>query len=412
LIEKPATTNMAAYELYLRGREYASLYNNMTYNYQQQYLSEAIRLYNEAIQIDPQFALAYVGLGELCIARYQWDLFTTKENYADSVNRIIEHVLHLNDNLSEAYVLKGLYNFFKGEYSSTLSNLNRAITLNPNASLAYMYRGYCYAFLSNDKVNEIISFTKAEKLEKSGTYLPQILCGNGICYLFLGDTLKSDYYIRKSLGIRPQNPQALQLLSEKLFFLDKNYEEAFALQDTLLNLTLDTLVYSSGKLWYCLYKKDFNAALNWFEKERIAAKWKADIQFLLSVSRMGHKLQPLDNCRYACVLMNLGKKQEAIKLLDGAILNLNSKPSDQTLNYDLSTIYALKGDKEKAILHLQKFIESGFLGFAMTYLDIYVNPMFDNIRQTDEFKALLKEGEAQIKKKRDEVRRLEEEGLL
>ena len=64
LARKP-TDDLRAYDFYMRGREYLSRRGKRN-------TESAIRMFESAVGIDPQFAAAYAGLGEACVYMYEW----------------------------------------------------------------------------------------------------------------------------------------------------------------------------------------------------------------------------------------------------------------------------------------------------------------------------------------------------
>jgi hypothetical protein len=65
-----------------------------------------------------------------------------------------------------------------------------------------------------------------------------------------------------------------------------------------------------------------------------------------------------------------------------------------------------------AIEYFRMFIDSGFFGIWGTSTLILADPMFDNIRDNEEFKTLLKKGQDQLARKRERIRELDEKGLF
>src|SRR5262249_30939074 len=66
-IERPLTTSSEAYEFYLRGRDL--LFQYISHTFDDSDLDVAIRMFQEAIRLDPNFARAHYGLGR-CYAHH------------------------------------------------------------------------------------------------------------------------------------------------------------------------------------------------------------------------------------------------------------------------------------------------------------------------------------------------------
>lgn len=129
------TDNVEAYQLYLKGR-YES--NKFT----PEGVQKAIDYYNQAIAIDPTYALAYAGQADLHSMRaHTW--IPPKESYPKA-KWAAEKALALDDTLAEAHdAAGGVKLFYDWDYPSAEYQFKRAIELNPNCAHAYsLYSTY------------------------------------------------------------------------------------------------------------------------------------------------------------------------------------------------------------------------------------------------------------------------------
>jgi len=94
---KPSTTNIEAYEFYLRGRK---LYHKWT----RQNVEFARQMFELAVKIDPGFAAAWAGLANTHVDLFRWG---RKPRDLDEAQRASEHALKLNPNSAEAQVSIG-----------------------------------------------------------------------------------------------------------------------------------------------------------------------------------------------------------------------------------------------------------------------------------------------------------------
>jgi adenylate cyclase len=94
---KPSTTNVEAYEFYLRGRK---LFQSWT----RQNMEFARLMFLRAVTIDPDFASAWAGLANTYVDLYRWgrNLRDLEEGQRTSA-----HALELDPNLAEAHVAIG-----------------------------------------------------------------------------------------------------------------------------------------------------------------------------------------------------------------------------------------------------------------------------------------------------------------
>jgi TolB-like protein/Tfp pilus assembly protein PilF len=128
------TGSLAAYDLYLRGKQLTIGNTKMEWQ-------AAVDLYQEAISIDPEFTLAYVGLAEAYLTLY----WSYEGNLADreASRAAIDRAIALDPELPEIQMAEGFYHYWgQLDYEAALGYLDRAIALMPNNAQAHMWRGW------------------------------------------------------------------------------------------------------------------------------------------------------------------------------------------------------------------------------------------------------------------------------
>ena len=129
------TTNPEAYRLYLEGRQ-------LWYGRTTEGLKKSIDLFQQAIAADPNYALAYAGLGETynVIPSYRAGITSRQAGLlADAATR---KALELNDSLPEAHLARAGFLNFAWKWREADQEYRRAIELDPNSAPAH----YLYAF--------------------------------------------------------------------------------------------------------------------------------------------------------------------------------------------------------------------------------------------------------------------------
>ncbi len=128
-LENVPTTNLEAYNHYLLGKQRMAKRTSGA-------LNEAIASFQRAIELDPDYALAYVGLADsLVLFQYYGDA-----PFADlfpRARKAIETALELDDDLGEAYASLGLIENNSGAYESAEAAFKQALELNPNYARGY-----------------------------------------------------------------------------------------------------------------------------------------------------------------------------------------------------------------------------------------------------------------------------------
>jgi tetratricopeptide (TPR) repeat protein len=113
-----------------------SFYNNRGWDfYQKKDYDKATSDFNDAIRLDPNFALAYFNRGITYGDKKEYDKAISDFNDA----------IRLDPNFALAYFNRGIAYDDKKEYDKAISDYNDAIRLNPNSALAYGNRGNAYA---------------------------------------------------------------------------------------------------------------------------------------------------------------------------------------------------------------------------------------------------------------------------
>jgi eukaryotic-like serine/threonine-protein kinase len=126
-LAKRYTDNIEAYNLYMQGRYLYSLWNVTMFD-------KAIEYFNKALEKDPNFAPAYIGLA---ISIGSLGYFGVNRNREVNTWKYIQKALEIDDGLSEAYDALGLnYACFEWKWTEAQSALQRSLELNPNNVMA------------------------------------------------------------------------------------------------------------------------------------------------------------------------------------------------------------------------------------------------------------------------------------
>jgi adenylate cyclase len=135
LLKKP-TENAEAYRLYLLGRYHFAKFTRVGW-------TNAIQYFEQALQIDPAYALAYCGLADT----YGWaggQTLPGREAWAREME-FARKAIALDPNLAEAHLSLGVALFSMLHPRGSVKELDRAVELNPNLALAYDQYGWTFA---------------------------------------------------------------------------------------------------------------------------------------------------------------------------------------------------------------------------------------------------------------------------
>ena len=125
-LSKRGTDNPKAYEAYLKGRFYWNQFTSDS-------LPKAIVYFQKAVELDPEYALAHVGVADFYIWANIYGLIPSLESYRLAENSI-QKALEIDDQSGEAYATLGLIKQNKFQWEESESLYAKAIELNPNYS--------------------------------------------------------------------------------------------------------------------------------------------------------------------------------------------------------------------------------------------------------------------------------------
>jgi serine/threonine protein kinase/Flp pilus assembly protein TadD len=142
-IEQVHTPNVEAYGFYLRGRQYFHQHRRKSHEYARQ-------MFERAIELDPEYALAHAGIADCCSFLYQYfDASPANLKRAEAASR---RALELAPSLAEAHASRGLAVSLSGRFEEADTEFEMAMKLDPKSfEAAYFYARSCVAQGKNDE---------------------------------------------------------------------------------------------------------------------------------------------------------------------------------------------------------------------------------------------------------------------
>jgi tetratricopeptide (TPR) repeat protein len=138
-ITKRYTDNNEAYELYLKGRFHFARRTKDE-------LERAIEAYQQGIKLDPNFALAYVGLAESYVVMPSFPYMSPKQAFPQA-KAAIAKALELDPELPEAHTISGMIAaLYDWNWAEAEREFKRSLELDPSLALTH-YR-YAWTYLS------------------------------------------------------------------------------------------------------------------------------------------------------------------------------------------------------------------------------------------------------------------------
>lgn len=200
------TENLKAYDLYLKGRHFWNQRSPAVFGM-------AIRFFEEAIALDPQYALAHAGLADCysILRVYGW---TPPEHSQPRALEAVTRALALDPRLPEAHFSRALYEFyFERTWRSARVPFTEAISMNPRMS---MFHAYYALFLATeyDYVEARRRLDEALSLDPLSSVV-HFLAASAACVM--GDAPAALEHASRALELQPESlgarwPQTVGLL--------------------------------------------------------------------------------------------------------------------------------------------------------------------------------------------------------
>ena len=147
------TQNSVAYDYYLRGRSYA----------RRESLEFALQMYEQAIRLDPDFALAHAGIAYICGIIHEIREHNPK--WVERGDAACNRALQLDPNLAEALVARARIFYSQQKHSEAIEFAQRAIALKPDCEGVYNILGR--AFFASGRFQEAAALTE-KAIEANG----------------------------------------------------------------------------------------------------------------------------------------------------------------------------------------------------------------------------------------------------
>ncbi|MEP6719625.1 MAG: protein kinase, partial [bacterium] len=313
------TANAEAYEFYLKGRFY---WNKRT----GESLKQSIDYFNQAIEKDPTYALAYVGLADAYIVIPYFSVVSPQESYPKA-KAAAKRALEIDDTLAEAHTaMAAVLMNYDWNLPESNKEFERAIELNPNYATAHHWYARENLTVMGNFDRALAEMRRAQELD------PLSLI------------------INANLG--------------KAYFNARRYDEA--IQQLRKTIEIDPVFFVAHHYLGSAYamKGDFPAALAEYQKAHQLNEY--DPHVLALTGRL-----------YAVS----GNKAEALK----TIAQLKSIARERYVaDYSIALIYAALGEKDQAF----ELLDKSYRDHTVDMLTLYYDPLIDNLRSDPRFADL------------------------
>jgi len=317
---KHYTDNPEAYQLYLKGRFYWNKRNAEA-------LKKSAEYFNQAIERDPAYALAYSGLADAYSLIPNYSGGSPRE-FGPRARAAARKAVELDDTLAEAHTsLASIIGTYDWEWAESTKEFKRAIELNPNYATAHHWYSDGPLLAMGQLDEAIAEMKRAQELDPLSLIINSEL---GTNYIMARQYDKAIEQLRKTIEMDPT-----------FYYAHWNLGEAYEL------------------------KGSFPEALAEYQ----TSKRLVDDPNILGL--MGHL--------YAVS----GKREEALKTLN----QMKEISRDRYVSaYSFAQVYAALGDKDQSF----QWLEKSYQDHAPDVSLIKVDPLFDNVHPDQRFADLLR----------------------
>ena len=443
------TENMAALEAYFRGKQHMTLRSSEGF-------VMAIDAFQQAIDLDPGFALAYVGLADINLLKIEYE-GTAVEDTREIIEGYINQALALDAELGEAYTALGYLKETTDETEAAEDAFKQALALNPNYATAYHWYGGLLGKLERfdeaeaayrkalefDPRSAIINQNLGFVLEDLGRFEEALAQLDNVIEFApaspLGYRAKGDYYwwvegrldealrwYRQATSIDANTPRFNHEHAQLLWDLGED-SQAECWADHTMEVAPDSFLTSAAMQLRYMLGGNETQALDYANKLLTVATKQEHHEIRLALALLrNHDITSGDYAaareRYAMhypelfgearpvihrwnhkaavdlarVLQGTGENARADMLLNDTLAYVQTIPRLGWLGYGISDveIYALQGQTEQALTALRQAIDAGWRSEWRYYLEM--NPNLDTIRDEPRFITMVEELRADV----------------
>ena len=366
-LQAHGTQTAGAYDFYLQGRGYMQNYDKP------ENIENAISVLDRALRLDPNYALAYAGLGEA-----YWKKYEAKRDakWVEPARQACRRALAINGQLAEAHACLGMVENGTGQYEIAVKEFQQVLQSEPTSDAAY--RGLALAYEKLGKLAEAeqtyrqaiaarphywagyswlggFYFNRARYAEAAEMFrqvvalAPDSFRGYynlGGVYVQQGRYAEAIGTLEHSVAIRP-SATALSNLATAYYF-QRLYDDAARTYEQAVKL--DERNY---ELWW-----DLGDAYYWSPGKRDQATAAYQKSIALADQKLAvnpQDIRPL-GIRAFCYAVSQNRRLALADL--SAALTL--APGDAQLLYMAALIHLQMGEKDQSLDWLEKAVAAGY----------------------------------------------------
>lgn len=213
VLASPRTNSAEAYNRYLLGRIHKNEYFLHT---RLKSLKEGQSVLRQAVMADPSFADAYALLGLMLLYESANYPANGAQNLKEG-DKAARQAVKLDPSSIEGSLALGLALTEAGRNSEAIARLREAVRLSPNSELGWDLLGYVYHYAGLDDLAEK-AYRRSLELDPT---TPRIYWMHGRMLLYVGRVQEAEQEMRQAVAIHPDHFKVLTFLGEFLYYQGK-----------------------------------------------------------------------------------------------------------------------------------------------------------------------------------------------
>jgi non-specific serine/threonine protein kinase len=248
LSAKP-TENLQAYDLYLRGRNYARRVGRQDMQF-------ALQMYENAVALDPEFAVAHAAIANVCAQFYYY--FERQQHWIDRAIAATRKASSIGKDAPEITCAEAWLEFAEGRYDTAVEKIRSALARDPDIDGGYHLLGR--ALFESGRYQEVVDIMEEALAHAGENYNTTIPIHNALGALgkreALGNyTFREIAIFEEQLKKAPEDARARVLLAGN-YAAQGRVEEADREVDLAMALRPDdTMILYNSACVFCQMNK-------------------------------------------------------------------------------------------------------------------------------------------------------------
>jgi len=289
-LSKHYTDDPDAYQLYLNAQ---LVWNGRRQNW----IEQSLAFYTHAVEKDPNFALAYIGMAD-CYIMLNGHHQATAADTVEKAKPLIFKALEIDDSLAQAHNALAEFKYqYEYDWAGSEAEFKKAIELNPN--LAWIRQAYGWYLMSLARFEEAsVQMELAYQLDPTSL---TINAGRGRLLYYSRQYDKAIEHFKNMIAVEPQDSSLYAALYQT-YVVAGRYDDAIDTHVVEMKLNGET-----------------DDAINKVRQMYQQSGWQGFLEMQLAALTRSARNNNIDAMNFAILYMRLGRYEDAMTSLKRAV---------------------------------------------------------------------------------------------